>query len=69
MATKKRPTLDDIRTWPAAITVPEAATALGCSKTHLHELIKRGEAPVTVLPIRGRNLIATASLVRLLGGS
>lgn len=69
MATKTGPTLDEIRTWPATVSVPQAATALGISKTHLHELIKRGESPVPTLPISGRHLIATAALVRLLDGS
>ncbi|WP_086559416.1 hypothetical protein [Streptomyces africanus] len=63
------PTLDEIRTWPATVSVPKAATALGISKTYLHELIKRGESPVKLLPLPGRHLVITASLVRLLEGA
>jgi hypothetical protein len=60
------PTLDEIRTWPATVSVPQAATALGISKGYLHDLINRGEAPVKVLPLNGRHRVITASLVRLL---
>ncbi|SDM47686.1 hypothetical protein SAMN04487981_101648 [Streptomyces sp. cf386] len=63
------PTLDEIRAWPATVSVPTAATALGISKTYLHALIKRGDAPVKVLPLDGRHRVITASLVRLLEGS
>jgi len=60
------PTLDEIRAWPATVSVPQAATALGISKSYLHELIKRDEAPVKLLPVPGRHIVITASLVRLL---
>lgn len=60
------PTLDEIRGWPATVSVPQAATALGVSKSYLHELIKRGESPVKVLPLDGRHRVITASLVQLL---
>jgi predicted DNA-binding protein (UPF0251 family) len=66
MATKTVPTLDEIRAWPATVSVPQAATAMGISKTYLHELIKSGQSPVKVLPLSGRNRVITASLVRLL---
>ncbi|MCQ4043842.1 helix-turn-helix transcriptional regulator [Streptantibioticus rubrisoli] len=60
------PTLDEIRNWPATVPVPDAAKAIRCSKSHLYELIKRGEAPVKVLPLGRRYVVVTASLVRLL---
>lgn len=60
------PTLDEVRSWPATVSVPQAATAMGLSKTYLNNLIKRGESPVKVLPLQGRNRVITASLVRLL---
>lgn len=69
MATTTVPTLDEIRAWPATISVPQAATALGISKTYLHDLIKRNESPVKVLPLDGRHRVITASLVRLLEGA
>ncbi|MFE0256890.1 hypothetical protein [Streptomyces sp. NPDC059010] len=62
------PTLDEIRSWPATVSVPKAATALGGSSSHLHALIKRGESPVKLVPLGGRHRVITASLVRLLEG-
>jgi hypothetical protein len=65
---KEVPTLDEIRAWPATVSVPQAATALGISKTYLHELIKRNESPVKLVPLGTRQRVVTASLVRLLEG-
>lgn len=61
-----RPTLSDIRSWPATVDVPQAALALGCSRSHLYDLIKRGEAPVKTLPFGRRHVVVTQSLVTLL---
>lgn len=70
MMSREAPTLDEIRSWPATVSVAEAATALGVSKTHLHALIKSGRAPVKVVPLGGRRQrVITLSLVRLLEGS
>lgn len=63
------PTLAEIRTWPATVEVPQAASALGCSKSHLYAQIKRGEAPVRVLTFGTRVRVVTSSLVRLLEAS
>lgn len=61
-----RPTLEEIKTtWPATVNVPQAALALGISKRHLYDLIKRGEAPVRVLDVGAKRVI-THSLVTLL---
>jgi hypothetical protein len=68
MDQRQGPTLDEIRAWPATVSVPQAAAALGISKSYLHQLIKNGDAPVKVLPLQGRNRVVTASLVRLLEG-
>jgi hypothetical protein len=64
--TKTRPTLAEVKRWPATVDVPQAAEALGCSKSHLHDLIKRGEAPVRTIPLGRRHVVITASLVTLL---
>lgn len=69
MATVDVPTLDEIRSWPATVSVPMAAKAMGISKTHLHALIKNGECPVKTLPLGGRHRVITAALVRLLEGA
>ncbi|MFJ5638564.1 DNA-binding protein [Streptomyces sp. NPDC093223] len=65
-----RPTLDQIRQWPATCSVRQAARAIGCSPTHLGALIRCGEAPVAVVPLGSsrRQLVITASLVQLLSG-
>lgn len=63
-----RPTLAQIRKWPATVSVPQAATALGFSRSGLYEQIKRGEAPVRVLSSGRRHVVITASLIRLLSG-
>ncbi|MFF4448923.1 DNA-binding protein [Streptomyces sp. NPDC001502] len=60
------PTLEEIRGWPATVEVPMAATAIGCSKSHLYAQIKRGDAPVRVLTFGTRVRVVTSSLVRLL---
>ena len=61
-----QPTLDEIRAWPAAVDVPDAARAIGISKSHFYELITRGEAPVKVLSFGARHRVVTASLIQLL---
>jgi predicted DNA-binding transcriptional regulator AlpA len=60
------PTLAEVRNWPATVGVPEAARAVGCSKSQLYDLIRRGEAPVKVLSFGARHRVVTASLIRLL---
>jgi hypothetical protein len=67
MATPDEPTLEDIRTWPATVSVPDAAKAMGISKSYLHALIRNGESPVRTLPCGpNRHRVITASLLRLL---
>ncbi|MDW8807420.1 DNA-binding protein [Streptomyces scabiei] len=65
---KGRPTLEEIRKWPATVNVPQAAQALGCSRSQLHEMIARGDAPVRALHFDRRRVVITADLVRLLSG-
>lgn len=68
MTKSSQPTLSDIRKWPATVSVPLAAHALGCSKSHLHERIKSGNSPVKIIPFGSRYVVITADLVRLLSG-
>jgi hypothetical protein len=63
-----QPTLTDIRKWPATVSVPQAAMAIGCSKSHLHERIKRGDSPVKTIALGTRHVVITADLIRLLSG-
>jgi len=62
----KAPTLTEIRKWPAVVPVPQAAPAIGCSRSQLYELIKRGRAPVKTLSYGRRHVVVTASIIALL---
>lgn len=44
-----RPTLSEIHSWAATIDVCHAARALGISRSHLYELIKRDQVPFRVV--------------------
>ncbi|MFF7701406.1 helix-turn-helix domain-containing protein [Streptomyces lydicus] len=61
-----QPTLDEIRTWAATVDVCKAAAAPGISKSHLYELIKRGQAPFRIELFGNRYRVITASLLRYL---
>ncbi|MGY4949646.1 helix-turn-helix domain-containing protein [Streptomyces nigrescens] len=61
-----QPTLSEIRTWAATVDVCMAAAAVGISKSHLYELIKRGQAPFRVVVFGSRYRVITASLIRYL---
>lgn len=63
------PTLAEIRRWPAVVSVPQAAPAIGCSRSQLYELIKRGQAPVKTLSYGRRHVVVTASILALLEGA
>ncbi|MFD5754658.1 DNA-binding protein [Streptomyces sp. NPDC127044] len=63
-----QPTLAEVRSWPATVSVQQAARALGCGKSKLYALIARGEAPVRTLSFDKRVVVITASLVQVLGG-
>lgn len=61
-----QPTLDEVRQWPATVTVDQAASALGISRSHLYDVIKEGTAPVKVQVIGKTFRVITASLLRIL---
>ncbi|MFK4023146.1 helix-turn-helix transcriptional regulator [Streptomyces albogriseolus] len=65
---KGQPTLAEIRKWPATVSVADAARAIGCSRSHLYERVKRGDSPVKTIPVGTRYVVITADLVRLLSG-
>ena len=68
MTKSTRPTLADIRKWPATVSIPRAAQALGCSDSHLRDRIKAGDSPVKPIPFGSRHVVITADLLRLLSG-
>jgi hypothetical protein len=61
-----RPTLEEIRDWPATVDLTTAAPALGISRSYAYELAKRGELPCRVLQIGSRVRVVTSSLIPLL---
>jgi predicted DNA-binding transcriptional regulator AlpA len=61
-----RPTLDEIRRWPAAVSIPKASTAYGFSRSHGFDLANRGEFPAKLIKAGGRWLCVTADLIRTL---
>ena len=60
------PTLSQVRAWPAVVSIPMAATALGISRSHAYELVARGEFPAKTLQLAGRRIVITHSLVQVL---
>ena len=60
------PTLAEIRAWPATVSIPAAAPALGISQSYLYELAARNEAPCRVLKLGTRSRVVVSDLVRLL---
>jgi hypothetical protein len=63
-----RPTLDEIRSWPATVDLSTAAPALGISRSYAYELAKRDELPCRVLHVGSRLRVVTSSLIPLLEG-
>jgi predicted DNA-binding transcriptional regulator AlpA len=62
------PSLDDIRQWPATVSVPTACSALGIGKSCGYDAARRGNFPARVIKVGGRYRVVTASLVQVLGG-
>lgn len=60
------PTLDEIRAWPATVSVPRAALAFGLSRSHAYDVASRDEFPARVIKVGGRLRVVTASIVRAL---
>lgn len=61
-----QPTLDQIRQWPASVSVGRASTAYGISRSHGYELAGRGEFPARVIRCGTRLVVVTADIVRQL---
>jgi excisionase family DNA binding protein len=62
------PTLDEIKSWPATISLTQAAAALGMSRAHVYGLAQRGELPCATIAVGRTRRVIAASLVRLLSG-
>lgn len=69
MTGRKRPTMDEVRAWPATVSVEDASLAIGISKAYGYELISQGRFPCQVLPLGPKRYqVLQAGLVRLLDG-
>lgn len=67
---KRRPTLATVRKWPASVSVPQAALALGISQAAAYAAIARGTFPCKTSRIGnpGRIKVLTELLVAVLEG-
>jgi hypothetical protein len=68
-AAPERPTLDQVKRWPATANVEDGALALGVSRSGLYQAIAEGTCPVQVIKVGSRLKILTHSLVAVLEGS
>src|SRR2546426_783404 len=62
----KRPTLDEIREWPATVSVPKAGTAWGLGRSTSYDMARRGEFPAAVSKVGQRYKVVTASIIQAL---
>ena len=63
------PTLAQIRRWPPAVNVEDAATAVGCSRSSAYTAIASGTFPVKTITVGRRIRVLTADLIKVLEGS
>lgn len=64
----ERPTLDEIRLWPATVSVEQSAQAYGCSRAHAYESIRAGTFPARTLRVGNRIVVVTRSILDALEG-
>ena len=64
----RRPTLEQIRRWPAAVNVEDAALALGISRSGLYVAVREGTCPVETITVGKRKKVLTHSLIAVLEG-
>lgn len=66
LLTAERPTLEEVRQWPATVGIPAASVALGISRSHGYELAARDEFPARTIRAGGSVRVITADLIKLL---
>jgi hypothetical protein len=64
-----RPTLAQVRKWPASVNGEDAARALGVSRAALYAAIVDGTCPVEVIRVGQRKKVLTHSLITVLQGT
>jgi hypothetical protein len=68
VSVKRRPTIDQVRRWPASVNVEDAALALGVSRSGLYAAVRDGTCPVQVIRVGRRKKVLTHSLIAVLEG-
>ena len=59
----ERPTLAEVRAWPATVSVEQGARAFGVSRAHAYELARKGDFPAKTLKVGRRTVVLTASIL------
>ena len=62
------PTLAEVRTWPATVSISQACRALGISRSFGYELSALNQFPARCLRVGGSVRVLTVSLIRVLSG-
>jgi excisionase family DNA binding protein len=60
------PTLDEVRRWPATVSVEDAAAALGISRAHAYDLIKSKAFPARAISVGRRIRVTTSSILAVI---
>ncbi|MGI5286631.1 helix-turn-helix domain-containing protein [Nonomuraea polychroma] len=64
--TRRRPTLDEIRSWPPTVNAERAALALGVSRAYAYQCIKNGIFPARTVAVGKRIVVLTSSILAIL---
>ena len=67
-SSRRGATLREVRGWPAAIDVEDAARALGISRASAYQSISEGTFPAAYVRVNRRLRVLTASLIEVLEG-
>lgn len=62
------PTLDEVKRWPATVSITHACRALGISRAYGYELSALNQFPARTLRVGGSVRVLTVSLVKVLSG-
>lgn len=69
MPSTPRPTIGQVRRWPATVNVEQGALALGVSRSALYQSIADGACPVETIMVGRRVKVLTHSLISVLEGT
>lgn len=62
-----RPTVDEIRSWPAVVPVAQACSALAISESYGYQLARESRFPAKTITVGTRIRVLTRSVLDLLG--